>query len=181
MSRQCLLPRTKIALPSMPRTPPHVGPSSMETSSMDASTRYDDSPWTYKRTASITTASEKRAPGRATLRSDVNVPPQSLHEKRWSGLREPWRPLGDDRVLPRRIVSRLPQLGQRTRRFFHATASYPAVYRIGTTEMACDLGFRALVTRTQLDAVHFRGGRGTRTHKPFRATVFKLCAQRSDS
>jgi hypothetical protein len=25
------------------------------------------------------------------------------------------------------------------------------------------------------------GGRGTRTHKPFRATVFKLCARRPDS
>src|SRR5918994_7526265 len=31
--------------------------------------------------------------------------------------------------------------------------SYPVVYRIGTTDMAFHLGFRALVTRTQLDAV----------------------------
>ena len=41
-------------------------------------------PTTYKRTASITTASENRAPGRATLRWAVKVPPQSLREKRWS-------------------------------------------------------------------------------------------------
>ena len=35
--------------------------------------------------------------------------------------------------------------------------SYPVVYRIGTTDMASDLGFRAVITRTQLDAVIFRG------------------------
>src|SRR5665809_48111 len=33
--------------------------------------------------------------------------------------------------------------------------SYPVVYRIGTTDMAPNLGFRALITRTQLDAVCF--------------------------
>jgi hypothetical protein len=75
---------------------------------------------------------------------------------------EPSRPLGDDRVLPRRMVSRLRQLGQRTRRFSHARASYPVVYRIGTTDMSCDLGFRALVTRTQLDAVEKVPLRGCR-------------------
>lgn len=40
--------------------------------------------------------------------------------------------------------------------------SYPVGYRIRTTDVASDLGFRALITRTQLDAVDFpfRASRG---------------------
>ena len=45
-----------------------------------------------------------------------------LQEKRWSGFREPTRLVGNERVLPRRMVSRLPQRGQRTRRFSHPGA-----------------------------------------------------------
>src|SRR5680860_1258622 len=35
----------------------------------------------------------------------------------------------------------------------HIRSTYPVNDRIGTTDMAPNLGFRALITRTQLDAV----------------------------
>jgi hypothetical protein len=54
------------------------------------------------------------------------------------------------------LVSRLPQRGQRTRRFSHPEASYPVVYRIRTAKDMADLGFRTTVGPTQLDAVGFR-------------------------
>ena len=40
----------------------------------------------------------------------MNVLPQSLQENRWSGASERPRLVGDERDLPRRIVSRPPQL-----------------------------------------------------------------------
>lgn len=43
--------------------------------------------------------------------------------------------------------------------------SYPVVYRIRTTDMHSDLGFRALLTRTQLDAVHLAGKLRPNTHR----------------
>lgn len=60
--------------------------------------------------------------------------------------------MGAVSILPFRLVSRLPHLGQRTRRFPHARASYPVVYWITTRNPASDLG-RALIGPTQLDAV----------------------------
>jgi hypothetical protein len=58
--------------------------------------------------------------------------------------------------MPLRLVSRLPHLGQRTRRFFHAQPFYPVVYWIATAKAVPDLGFRASNGPTQLDAVSFR-------------------------
>jgi hypothetical protein len=47
-----------------------------------------------------------------------------------------------------RLVSKLEQLGQRTRRFPHAQPPYPAVYRISNQKPSADLGFRAPASNT---------------------------------
>ncbi len=65
------------------------------------------------------TSSVNRERGRAVLRSNVKLVPQPMHRERWSGLVGPARPRGALWVLPLRLVSRLPQQVQRTRRFFH--------------------------------------------------------------
>lgn len=80
-----------------------------------------------------------------------------LQKNLCNGLSDPARPLGAVCVLPLRLVSRLPQPGQRTRRFSHPEASYPVVYRIRTAKDVSDLGFRTSVGPTQLDAVKIWG------------------------
>jgi hypothetical protein len=76
-----------------------------------------------------------------------------LQKNLCKGLSDPARPLGAVSVLPLRLVSRLPQRGQRTRRFSHPEASYPVVYRIRTANGGPDLGFRNFIGPPQLDAV----------------------------
>lgn len=94
---------------------------------------------------------------------------QVLQKNRCRGFSNPSRALGAVWVLPLRLVSRLPQRGQRTRRFSHPEASYPVVYRIATAKRVPELGFRASNGPTQLDAVGFcigdmgqRGGASSR-------------------
>jgi hypothetical protein len=81
----------------------------------------------YMRTASWTTSSANLARGRAVLRLGVKLVSQDLQKNLGKGLGDPARPLGAVSVLPLRLVSRLPQRGQRTRRFSHPEASYPVV------------------------------------------------------
>ena len=66
----------------------------------------------------MTTSSENRAFGRAVVRVQEKLLRQVVQKNRCSGTRVPFRPMGAEEVLPLRLVPRLPQWEQRTRRSF---------------------------------------------------------------